>query len=148
MHMNFDKLGNGKGGTEVEICQVDRAERSIVRHDRVEQDVHGGEGGDVGGGRAGGKETISARSPANSAVDTCEGRAEGAGLKEGEGGPFFLGDRIIVGGGGRGKVDGTEGAGSGNELDKLVVAALEPLRAVRASESGLEGERKTGWIKI
>ncbi len=55
MYMNFDKLGNGKGGTEVEICQVDRAERSIVRHDRVEQDVHGGEGGDVGGGRAGGK---------------------------------------------------------------------------------------------
>ena len=97
MHMNFDKLGNGKGGTEVEICQVDRAERSIVRHDRVEQDVHGGEGCDVGGGRAGGRETISARSTANTAVDTCERRAKGAGLKEGGGRPFLLGDRIIVG---------------------------------------------------
>ena len=104
--MNFDKLGNGKGGTEVEIGQVDRAERSIVRHDRVEQDVHGGEGGDVGGGRAGGKETIASRSPANSAVNTCEKRAEGAGLLEGERRPLFLGDRIVVGGGGRGKVDG------------------------------------------
>ncbi len=46
-------------------------------------------------------------------------------MKEGEGRPFFLDDRIIVGGGGRGKLDGTEGAGGGNELDKLVVATLE-----------------------
>ena len=90
MDIQFDELGNGKGGTQVKVGQVDRAERGIVRHDRVEQDVHGGEGGDVGGGRAGGKETISARSPANSAVDTCEGRAEGAGLKEGEGNHFSL----------------------------------------------------------
>jgi hypothetical protein len=45
-------------------------------------------------------------------------------------------------------VDGTEGAGGGNELDKLVVATLEPLRTVRASESGLKGEKKTGRIKV
>jgi hypothetical protein len=97
MDIDFDELGDGKGGTEVKIRQVDRAERGIVRHDRVEQDVHGGEGCDVGGGRAGGRETISARSSANTAFDTCEGRAKGAGLKEGEGRPFLLGDRIIVG---------------------------------------------------
>ena len=88
MYIYFDELGNGKGGTEVEICQVDRAERSIVRHDRVEQDVHGGEGGDVGGGRAGGKETISARSPANSAVNTCEKRQVMGGTCLAEATPF------------------------------------------------------------
>ncbi len=65
-----------------------------------------GEGCDVGGWRAGGGKTITARSAANSAVDTCEGRAKGAGLKEGEWRPLFLGDRIVVGGGGGGKVDG------------------------------------------
>jgi hypothetical protein len=78
----------------------------IVRHDGVEQDVHCGEGCDVGGWRAGGGKTITARSAANSAVDTCERRAKGAGLKEGEWRPLFLGDRIVVGGGGGGKVDG------------------------------------------
>ncbi len=69
-------------------------------------------------------------------------------MKEGEGRPFLLGDRIIVRGVGRGKVDGTEDASGGNELDKLVVATLERLRFVRASESGLKGERKTGRIKV
>ena len=87
----------------------------------------------MGGGRAGGRETISARSSANTAVDTCEGRAKGAGLKEGGGRPFLLGDRIIVG-----EVDGAESAGGGNELDKLVVAALKPLRTVGAGKSRLE----------
>ncbi len=42
----------------------------------------------------------------NAAVDTCKKRAEGAGLLEGEWRPLFLGDRIVVGGGRRGKVDG------------------------------------------
>ena len=93
----------------------------------------------MGGGRAGGRETISARSSANTAVDTCEGRAKGAGLKEGGGRPFLLGDRIIVSRGGRGEVDGAESAGGGNELDELVVAALKPLRAVGAGKSRLEG---------
>ena len=60
----------------------------------------------VDGGQEEGRHTITARSAANSAVDTCEGRAKGAGLKEGEWRPLFLGDRIVVGGGGGGKVDG------------------------------------------
>jgi hypothetical protein len=55
---------------------------------------------------------------------------------------------IIVGGGGRSKVDRAESARGDNELDKLVVATLEPLRAVRSGESGLKGERKTGGIKV
>jgi hypothetical protein len=148
MYIQFDELGNGKGGTQVKIGQVDRAERGIVRHDRVEQDVHGGDGCDVGEGRAGGRETISACSAANTAVDTCEERAKGAGLKEGGRRPLLLGDRIVVGRSRGGKVDGAESAGSGNELNKLVVTALEPLRAVGAGKSGLEGERKTGGIKV
>ena len=42
----------------------------------------------------------------------------------------------------------TEGAGGGNELNKLVVTPLEPLRSVGAGKSRLEGERKTGGIKV
>jgi hypothetical protein len=45
-------------------------------------------------------------------------------------------------------VDGAESAGGGNEFDELVVATLEPLRAVGAGKSRLEGERKTGGIKV
>ena len=45
-------------------------------------------------------------------------------------------------------MDGAESAGGGNELDELVVAALEPLRAVGAGKSRLEGQRKTGGIKV
>jgi hypothetical protein len=43
-------------------------------------------------------------------------------------------------------MDGTEGSSGGNELNKLVVTSLKPLRAVdlRVGKSGLEGERKTG----
>jgi hypothetical protein len=104
--INFDELRNGEGGAEVKVRQVDRAERSIVRHDRVEQDIDSGQGCYVGGGRAGGRQTIAARGSANSAINTCEKRAEGAGLLEGEWRPLFLGDRIVVGGGGGGKVDG------------------------------------------
>ncbi len=38
-------------------------------------------------------------------------------------------------------VDGTEGPGSFDELNELVVASLQPLQTVGASESGAEGGR-------
>jgi hypothetical protein len=60
----------------------------------------------TGGGRAGGRKTITTRNSANSAVETDEERAEGAGLMEGEGRPLFLGNRIVVGWVRGDKVDG------------------------------------------
>ncbi len=37
-------------------------------------------------------------------------------------------------------VDGTESPGSFDELNELVIATLQPLQTVGASESGAEGE--------
>ena len=45
-------------------------------------------------------------------------------------------------------MDGTEGTDGGNELDELVVAILEPLKVVGVGKSRLEGETKTGGIKV
>ena len=45
-------------------------------------------------------------------------------------------------------MDGGQGPRGLHELDELVVATLEPLRAVGAGKSGLKGERKTGGIKV
>jgi hypothetical protein len=72
-------------------------------------------------------ETITTRCSADAAVNTCGERAVGAGLKEGGRRPLLLGDRVEVGRGREGKVDGAEGSGSFNELNKLVVTTLEPL---------------------
>ena len=45
-------------------------------------------------------------------------------------------------------VDGTEGPGSFDELKKLVVASLQPLQTVGASESGAEGEGRARGVKV
>jgi hypothetical protein len=45
-------------------------------------------------------------------------------------------------------VEGTEGPGSFNELDKLVVASLQPLQTVGASKSGSEGEGRARGVKV
>ena len=102
----------------------------------------------MGSGGTGRGETVTTRCSADASINTCGERAVGAGLKEGGRRPLLLGDRIVVGRSRGGKVDGAESAGSGNELNKFVVTALEPLRAVGAGKSGLEGERKTGGIKV
>ena len=45
-------------------------------------------------------------------------------------------------------VDGTEGPGSFDELYELVVASLQPLQTVGASESGAEGEGRARRVKV
>ncbi len=45
-------------------------------------------------------------------------------------------------------VDGTEGPGSFDELDKLVVASLQPLQMVGASKSRAEVEGRTRGVKV
>jgi hypothetical protein len=47
----FYKLGRVEVGSKVGVRQVNRAKESVVRDDRVEEDVDGGERGDLGGGR-------------------------------------------------------------------------------------------------
>ncbi len=45
-------------------------------------------------------------------------------------------------------VDGTEGPGSSDELNELVVTTLQPLQTVGARESGAEGEGRAGRVKV
>ena len=45
-------------------------------------------------------------------------------------------------------MDGTEGPGSFDKLNKLVVASLQPLQTVGASEGGAEGEGRAGRVKV
>jgi hypothetical protein len=45
-------------------------------------------------------------------------------------------------------VYGTEGPGSLDELDELVVASLQPLQTVRAGKNGSEGEGRGGRVKV
>ena len=72
----------------------------------------------------------------------------GAGLKEGGRRPLLLGDRVEVGRGREGKVDGAEGSGSLNELNKLVVTTLEPLETVRTSESRTKSEGRARRVQV
>ncbi len=43
---------------------------------------------------------------------------------------------------------GTEGPGSLDELDELVVASLQPLQTVGTSKSGSEGEGRARGVKV
>ncbi len=45
-------------------------------------------------------------------------------------------------------MDGAEGAGSLDELDELVVASLQPLKAEGVSKSGAEGEGKARRVEV
>jgi hypothetical protein len=60
----------------------------------------------VEGGQEEGKRSPPAVPRTRPSTPVIEKRAEGAGLLEGKGRPLFLGDKIVVGGGGGGKVDG------------------------------------------
>ncbi len=53
MGEEFDVLGRVEVGAKVEVGGIDEAEERVVGDDRVEEDVDGGERGDLGGGRAG-----------------------------------------------------------------------------------------------
>ena len=71
-------------------------------------------------------------------------------MKEGGRRPLLLGDRVEVDRGREGKVDGAEGSGSFNELNKLVVTTLEPLETVRvrASESRTKSEGRARRVQV
>ncbi len=102
----------------------------------------------MGSWRTGRGKTITTRCSADAAVNTCGERAVGAGLKEGGRRPLLLGDRVEVGRGREGKVDGAEGSGSFNELNKFVVTTFEPLETVRASESRTKSEGRARRVQV
>ena len=144
----FDVLGRGERSAEIEVRQVNRAKESVVGDDRVEKDVDGGERSDLGGGGARGGKTVATRSAANTTVYARRVAALGAGEEERSGGPLLLRHGVVVRGEGGGVVDGTEGPGSFDELYELVVASLQPLQTVGASESGAEGEGRARRVKV
>jgi hypothetical protein len=102
----------------------------------------------MGGEGTARRETATTRCSTDASVNTCGERAVGAGLKEGGRRLLLLGDRVEVGRGREGKVDGAEGSGSFNELNKLVVTALKPLETVRASESRTNSEGRTRRVQV
>ena len=100
----------------------------------------------MSGGGAGRLEAVTSGGAANAAVNAGGEATKRAGEKEGGRRPLLLGDRVEVGRGREGKVDGAEGSGSFNELNKLVVTTLEPLETVRASESRTKSEGRARRI--
>ena len=141
---DFYVLGRGERGAKIKVGEVDRPKESVIRHDRVKQNIDSRERSDLGGGGAGRGKTVTTRSAANTTVYARRVAALGAGEEERSGGPLLLRHGVII----RGVVDGTEGPGSFDELNKLAVASLQPLQTVGSSESGAEGEGRARRVKV
>ncbi len=144
----FDIFGRVERSVKIKIREVDRPKDSVIRHNRVKQDIDSRERSDLSGGGAGRGNTVTTRSVVNTTVDARRVAALGGGEEERSVGPLLLRHGVIVRGEGGGVVDGTEGPGSFDELNKLVVASLQPLQTVGASKSGAEGEGRTGRVKV
>jgi hypothetical protein len=121
----FNILGRIERSAKIKVGEVDRPKESVIRHNRVKQDIDSRERSDLGGGGAGRGKTVTSRSAANATIHSR--RVSGAWEEERIGGPLLLRHGVIVRGEGGGVVDWTEGAGSFDELNELVVASLQPL---------------------
>jgi hypothetical protein len=148
MGEEFYVLGRVEVGAKVEVREIDGAKESVVGDDRVEEDVDGRKRSDLGGGGAGRGKTVTTRSAANTTVYARRVAALGAGEEERSGGPLLLRHGVVVRGEGGGVVDGTEGPGSLDELNELVVASLQPLQTVGASEGGAKGEGRARRVEV
>jgi hypothetical protein len=78
---------------------VDRAEKGMIRHDRVEQAVNSGVGGSGGRDRVGDIEAVSTRCSAHPMLNVFCDITLGAGAKKSGWRPLFLYYTVIVGGG-------------------------------------------------
>ena len=145
---NFDILGRVEGSAKVKVRQVNGAKENVVRDDRIKKDVGGWERSDLGGGGAGRGKTVTSRSAANATIHSRRVAALGAWEEERIGGPLLLRHGVIIRGEGGGVVDWTEGPGSFDELNELVVASLQPLQTVGASEGGAKGEGRARRVKV
>ncbi len=92
-------------------------------------------------GRGTGRLKAVTTSGANATVHAGDGATERAGEKEGGKRPLFFGDWVEVGGGGRGEVNGAEGASGLDQLHLFGVVGEKPLRAVGTRQGRSEGER-------
>ncbi len=144
----FDVLGRVEGSAKIEVGEVYRPKESVVRDDRVKEDVDGWERSDLGGGGARRGKTVTSRSAANTTIHSHRIAALGAWEEERIGGPLLLRHGVIVRGEGGCMVDWTEGAGSFDELNELVVASLQSLQTVGASEGGAKSEGRARRVKV
>ena len=112
----------------------------MARHDRIKEEVNAGERGDVSGGGAGRLEAVTSGGAANAAVNAGGEAAKRAGEKEGGERPLLFRDRVKVGGGGGGEVDGTEGASGLDQLHQFGVAGEKPLETVGARQGRAKGK--------
>jgi hypothetical protein len=144
----FNILGRVERSAKIKVGEVDRPKESVIRHNRVKQDIDSRERSDLGGGGAGRGKTVTSRSAANATIHSRRVAALGAWEEERIGGPLLLCHGVIVRGEGGGVVDWTEGAGSFDELNELVVTSLQPLQTVGASEGGAKGEGRAGRIEV
>jgi hypothetical protein len=117
----------GDGSAKVEVGEVGGAKKGILRHHRVQANVDGSEGGNVGRGRTGGGETVTSRGAANAPADVVSERARRAGAEESRRSPLFLNHPVVVGGGRSVRVNGSEGTCALHELDEFVIVAVDPL---------------------
>jgi hypothetical protein len=102
MGIYFDELGDRKRSAKIEIGQVDRTKVRVGGDNRVQKEVDGREGSDMGGGWNGGLEAVATGRASHAPVDPRREAAEGAGDEEGGGKPLLLNDGIKVSrGGGR-----------------------------------------------
>jgi hypothetical protein len=135
-------LGEREGdrGAEIKIGEVGGAKVGILRHHRIESNVDSSEGGDIGGGRTGGGETVTSRSAANATTNVIAERARRAGAEKSGRSPLLLHDAVEVGGCGGVSVDGGEGTGALDELDEFVVVAGCPLAPKGAGQGRTKSE--------
>ncbi len=86
----FDILGRVERSAKIKIGEVDRPKESVIRHNRVKQDIDSRERSDLGGGGAGRGKTVTTHSSANTTVYARRVAALGAGEEERGGGPLLL----------------------------------------------------------
>ena len=120
--------------------EVDRPKESVIRHNRVKQDIDSRERSDLGGGGAGRGKTVTSRSAANATTNVIAERARRAGAEKSGRSPLLLHDSVEVGGGGSVSVDGGEGTGALHELDEFVVVADCPLAPKGAGQGRTKSE--------
>ena len=75
----FDILGRVERSAKIKVGEVDRPKESVIRHNRVKQDIDSRERSDLGGGGAGRGKTVTTRSAANTTVYARRVAALGAG---------------------------------------------------------------------
>ena len=102
----------------------------------------------MSGGGAGRLEAVTSGGAANAAVNAGGEAAKRAGEKEGGERPLFFRDRVKIGGGGGGEVDGAEGASGLDQLHQFGVAGEKPLETVGARQGRAKGKGGARRVEV